>query len=203
MAWFGRKKEKDKKDAISEAENMVNDISQRVREAQNLPGMQRASHTASKQASDMMRSIEMRNFENKFKSLGYKEISHELNLQRLGIKKDDAFLKPAALSMLQDVESSCVMSDFLLPYLLEKEKVGILNERELSQLNEIRFRMSADQFRKVSGGTAMLIGMLLGDEELAKRFEVAYGLYIDYLVEQKVAQDNAQQEVSITGRRSK
>lgn len=87
MAWFGRKKDKDKKDAISEAENMVNDISQRVREAQNLPGMQRASHTASKQAADMMRSIEMRNFENKFNSLGYKEISHELNLQRLGIKK--------------------------------------------------------------------------------------------------------------------
>ena len=31
MAWFGRKKDKDKKDAISEAENMVNDVSQRVR----------------------------------------------------------------------------------------------------------------------------------------------------------------------------
>ena len=201
MAWFGRKKEK--KDSILEAENLIDDMSQRIREVQDLPGMQRASHVASKQATETMRRVEMRNFENKFNSLGYKEISHELNLLRFGMEKDNSFLNPKALVMLQSVESSCVMSDFLLPYLLEKEKVGILDDKELSQLNEIRSRMSNDQFRKVAGGTAMLIGTLLGNEELARKFEVAYGLYLDYVVEKKMEQESAQQEVSVPGKRGK
>ena len=201
MAWFGRKKEK--KDSILEAENMINDMSQRIREVQDLPGMQRASHVASKQATDTMRRVEMKNFENKFNSLGYKEISHELNLLRFGMEKDNSFLNPKALAMLQSVESSCVMSDFLLPYLLEQEKAGILDDRELSQLNEIRLRMSNDQFRKVAGGTTMLIGTLLGNEELARKFDVAYGLYLDYVVEKKMEQKSAQQEVSVPGKRGK
>lgn len=169
---------------LREQENFMIGLNGSLRNLDESSANRAVGYAAAQSAKSIQLSRANKDFDRKYEPLKYKEIEHQIRSMMCGLPVEDPILSKGELERLsKSLNVSCVMSDFLLPFYLEKETCGILSDNERKELDKIYDRLpDGDQITMLGFVSAIIILNHFGKdyEEIKEYFPISYGNYVDY-----------------------
>lgn len=161
-----------------ESSDWTTDITARMAQLDHAPGAQRAKETAAKEAGEIFGNIKDDTFKDKL-SETFDRIQQYVFVEEMGLKPNDKQIESLVLEGKERLrysygeDRSFSAKDLLLPYLVEKEAIGILSDKEQQLLSEARSKGTGFEFAQTLLAAIYENAPLLGvpEDKITNLFE--------------------------------